>query len=206
MNKKIIITVAVLLPSFWVAADPVVTAEKEFAYVDTAAGKSSLAEPLVQQISSASKIDEARLLLQEGKAVQAITSLESIERNTDSWELSFLLGTAYLLVGQLDDASNALDYALGLNARVAEIWVQRAAVEQERENAQAALQLLQVALQINPNCAEIYLNAAYAYEHLEKTNAARAAYGQYLKLSAKGKQNGRLRRQVLSRISQIGKE
>ena len=143
------------------------------------------------------------LLLQEKNYSKVIILLEGRLNKATNWEDYFWLGTAYLMVNSLDDAAFALDFALELKGDIAEIWVQRATVEQEKGNYAAALQLLQVAIQINPKCLEAYLNAAYAYEHLRQVESARAAYGYFLQLSTTEPKFNNLRRKVLSRLSAL---
>jgi tetratricopeptide (TPR) repeat protein len=142
-------------------------------------------------------------LIRKKQYSEVIALLEDSQILTGNWQANFWLGTAYLMQDQLPAARKALDSALELRGDIAEIWVQRAIVEQERDKANVALQLLNVALQINAQCEEAYLNAAYAYEQLGNIEAARAAYGYFLKLSVNNPRGARLRQQVLSRIVKL---
>ncbi len=147
--------------------------------------------------------NEIKVLIQHGHYIEAIEKLKADEDLSKSWQSNFWLGTAYLLNGQLDQAAIALDYALSLQGEVADIWIQRAIVEQERGNYAPSLQLLNVALQLNNKSADTYLNAAYAYEHQGNIRAARDAYGTYLRLSAQSPHAGFSRQQVLARLMKL---
>ena len=106
--------------------------------------------------------------------------------------------------GELDAAAEVLDAALEIKGNVAEVWIQRAVIAQERGQSAVALQLLEVAIQLHPENSVAYLNAGYAYENLGYIDAARAAYGQFLRLSTHEAGNASLRRHVLSRLSGLG--
>ena len=145
----------------------------------------------------------ARSLIQQQRYKEVIMLLEK-SRNLDKhWENNYWLGTAYLLTEQLEKASHALDQALKIKGNIAEIWIQRAIVEQEKGNIKTALQLFNVAQKINPKSAAIFLNSGYAYEQLHETDAARAAYAQFLKLSTDDTSWAATRKQILFRISRL---
>ncbi len=151
-------------------------------------------------------IAEATSALHESDYASAISRLETMEAGT-RWEVPFWLGTAYLLDGQLENAELMLDDALAMQSEVAEIWVQRAVVAQQRQQPQVALQLLAVAAQVDEHYALTYLNVGIAYESLGDSQNARGAYGRFLKLSAAGDATSRvrrLRRDVLGRIAATG--
>lgn len=146
----------------------------------------------------------ARTAIGEGRPEVAAQLLEAWPNGGDSWEIQFWIGTAQLLGGRLDAATDALDQASSLQPGVAEIWVQRAVVEQERGRPALALQLLEVAAQLNPDQAITWLNAGLAYESLGDPVKARGAYGRFLKLAAADTGSSRMRRlqrDVLNRLS-----
>ena len=153
------------------------------------------------------KVAEAAGALQRGDHVTAIRTLENLEGGGDRWEVPFWLGTAHLLEGNLDDAALLLDDALTLESDLADLWVQRAVIAQERGRARVALQFLEVAVQVDAKAPLAYLNAAIAYESLGDAESARGAYGRFLRLAAEGKGSNRmrrLRRDVLNRIAASG--
>ena len=133
----------------------------------------------------------------------AIHRLESLPQGAAHWEVQFWLGTAYLLDGRLGHAAATLDEALALQAELAEIWVQRAVVEQERGRPEVALQLLEVAAQLDDRFALIFLNAGIAWQSMGEVERARGAYGRFLKLSAADSGSNRMRRLRRDVINQI---
>ena len=154
--------------------------------------------------SPANELNFARNAIQQGDLTTAIRRLEAVSSAATDWEITFWLGTAYLLDGQLDSAAVTLDETLGLAGDNPEVWVQRAVVEQERERSTVALQFLEVAAQVDAGFPLTYLNAAVAYESLGQTDRARSAYGRFLKLTAEDPGSNRLRRlrrDVLVRIA-----
>lgn len=143
---------------------------------------------------------EARDLIEKGDIPEAIELLTD-QGDSKQWQTVFLLGTAYLLHGDLNAASSALDMALGLNGSVAEVWVQRAVVEQEFGRPETALRLLKVALEIEPDCVEAYLNVGYSYEMMNRPKDARIAYAEYLRLTSGNLAHVGSRREVIVRLS-----
>lgn len=150
-------------------------------------------------------LNAARDALHGGNYETAIRLLENFDSDRAEWGVQFWLGTAYLLDGQLDNAAVVLDEALALEAERAEIWVQRAIVEQERAQPEIALQILEVAAQVDGSYAMTFLNAGVAYDSLGEIENARGAYARFLKLSAAdGGSNRmrRLRRDVLAQVAE----
>ncbi len=148
-------------------------------------------------------LNAARDALHSGDYATAIRMLENFETERAEWGVQFWLGTAYLLDGQLDNAAVVLDEALALEAERAEIWVQRAIVEQEREQPEIALQLLEVAAQVDATYPMTFLNAGVAYDSLGQSTNARGAYARFLKLSAADGGSNRLRRLRRDVLAQV---
>lgn len=161
--------------------------------------------PLISQLSPSrsESLQAGKKHIEHGKLPEAIQTLEALQAVDNSWEIHFWLGTAYLLQGRHQDAAQSLDHALRLQSEIAEIWVQRAIVEQERGNTDAAIQLLGIAQQIDSHCAKAYLNAAYLYEQTGKYEAARNAYIHFLKLSPQDTLNRHIREHIHSRLVHI---
>ncbi len=150
-------------------------------------------------------LNAARDALHESNYEAAIRLLENFESDQAEWGVQFWLGTAYLLDGQLDNAAVVLDEALALEAERAEIWVQRAIVEQERSQPEIALQILEVAAQVDNSYPMTFLNAGIAYDSLGEVENARGAYARFLKLSAADSGSNRmrrLRRDVLAQVAE----
>ena len=166
--------------------------------------QATAAEPAT---SLSGHVAESRAAVLDNNLDAAIAQLEDLDSSEDNWEVQFWLGTAYLLSGRLDHAADTLDAALAIESDVAEIWVQRAIVEQERDQHGVALQLLEVAAQVDPDYPLTYLNAGIVYEARGDMERARSAYGRFLKLSAGqpgSNRSRRMRRDVLVRISAAG--
>lgn len=83
-----------------------------------------------------------------GDAVGVLGPL--VERASTGWREWFWMGTAQLLNGRLEAAGAALDQALLKERTRAEIWVQRAVVEQELGRWQNARQLIKAAAAADP--------------------------------------------------------
>lgn len=153
-----------------------------------------------ETVSSASSQQSISVMIKNGRYTEVIDKIEAFADLEKNWRANFWLGTAYLLNGQLTEAAYALDYAIELKGDIAELWLQRAIVEQEKNNPGAALRLLNIALHFKPDYAEVYLNIAYAYEFLGKPDLAASAYARFLKLSSKNIAQKRLRQQILTRL------
>jgi len=101
----------------------------------------------------------------------------------DRWESWFWLGTAQLAQGQMEAADTALERAAGLNPKVAQIWVQRAIVAQERGDHAAAVRLLSEARELSPKSPQIYLNLGYSNDALGSLAEAEKNYLRFLSLT-----------------------
>ncbi len=159
------------------------------------------ANTTISVASSTAQPVSARELIEQKRYAEAIQQLEAAQNLIHNWEQNYCLGTAYLLSGRLEEASRYLDRALTLKGEIAEVWIQRAIVEQEKGNARQALRLLNVAYGINPDSTAIQLNAAYAYEQLQQEESARNAYSRFLLLSTNEPHNARLRQKIIYRLS-----
>ncbi len=172
------------------------------------AGKFTLALSSVQKIHKTNPQDVliqlayGRLLVKNSQVISAIRVLQPLAtEHSKNWRPWFWLGSAYLLNGNLQKAGLSLDEALAREGQVVSIWVQRAIIEQEKGNAEAAVSLLQVANYIAPDKADVLLNYGYASELSGDLDKASAAYQRFLQISASKPEYGRVRSQVFQRIS-----
>lgn len=101
----------------------------------------------------------------------------------DRWESWFWLGTAQLALGQMDAADTALERANKLNPKIAQVWVQRAIVAQERGDHAAAVRLLTEARELSPKSPQIYLNLGYSNDALGLLAEAEKNYLRFLSLT-----------------------
>lgn len=148
-----------------------------------------------------------RLLIKNNKieALNTLLNQESTANKNDwqEWQPWFWLGTGQLLLGNINEASFCIDEALAKEGNNPAIWIQKAIIEQEKNNYETAINLLQIADSLEPNNPEVLINYAYAVEKTGKIEKAIQAYNQFLKTSVSQKKWGRLRAQVMLRLSQI---
>ena len=116
------------------------------------------------------------------------------------WEGWFWLGTAQLAQGRMDAAETALETASNLNPTVAEIWVQRAIVAQERGDHASAIRLLEQARELSPKSPKIYLNLGYSNEALGLTAEAEKNYLRFLSLTEGDSSYALQRKPILQRL------
>ncbi|MEE9335613.1 MAG: tetratricopeptide repeat protein [Granulosicoccaceae bacterium] len=119
------------------------------------------------------------------------------------WQVSYWKAQVYLHHGQLGSARRAMDYALSNMSGNADIWVQQAVLEQETNNHDGAVQLLKIALEVNPANAIAQLNLGFSLEHLSQYQAALKAYRKYL--SNGDASNSTLRLKVLKRVELLAR-
>jgi len=145
-----------------------------------------------------------RLLTKTGHAAQAIRVLSPLTAQaSQDWRPWFWAGTAQLLNQDLTNAALFLDEAIARQGDEVAIWVQRAIVEQELNNPQAAIYMLQVADQIQGDNPAVMINFAYANEAIGEIEKAVIAYKQFLKLSTADPKYGKLRSVVIVRLSKL---
>lgn len=143
-----------------------------------------------------------RLLVKTQQYSAAISNLQSLtELRTDDWRPWFWLGTANLMIGDLAAAELALDEALARNSDVAENWLHRALVAQQRGNWQSALQLLSIANEITPDHPLVMLNAAMCREALGYQDEAMNGYRKFLAQSHRTDVSKLLRFEVINHLS-----
>ena len=131
------------------------------------------------------RMSYGRLLVKNGKSKKAITVLQPLAKDTlHDWQPWFWLGSAQLLMGELNNAAFSLDEALAREGGIISLWVQRAIVEQERGMPVVALHLLQVADGIEPGNSDVIINYAYASELSGDIKSAAIMYKKFLQLTA----------------------
>jgi tetratricopeptide (TPR) repeat protein len=118
----------------------------------------------------------------------------------DRWEGWFWLGTAQLAQGQMEAAETALERASKLNPKVAQIWVQRAVVAQERGDHASAVTLLNAARELSPKSPQIYLNLGYSYDAQGLTAEADKNYLRFLSLTEGDSTYALQRKPIIQRL------
>lgn len=145
----------------------------------------------------------AKLEILQGDPQQAQLVLLPLMLDENSgWQPWFWSGTAKLEEGLFEQARADLQQAAARDARVPDVWIQRAVVEQKTGNYIAAVQLLQVARQLAPDKPEIHLNLAFSNEQLGEFSSALKNYQMFLQTSADSKPNFYQAR-VVRRISEL---
>ena len=151
-----------------------------------------------------STIRLARLLLKTGDFKQAEIEIKPLCHIPNPlWQSCFLLGTAQLMNKQLDAAAQSFDRALLSDVEQAVIWLNRAIVEQERNDHDAAIQLLSIAHNLKPENSNIVLNLAISNEAVGNTDIAFQFYKQFLQLSSTSPEHKSLRFSILSHLTTL---
>lgn len=140
-----------------------------------------------------------RALIQSGDAGAALNAIGAPGQwREPDWQVGFWKANAHLLGGELALALAESEHALNQENRSPDIWVQRAVLEQQAGNHGGAVQLLTIALKLDPDHAMAQLNLGYSLEHLSRPVDALKAYRHFITTSAQP--GSALRQQVLERI------
>jgi Flp pilus assembly protein TadD len=121
--------------------------------------------------------------LSQGDAAAAVQELENAARkNPTSKEIQFNLGLAYTQVGRYQEAAQAFETALTLDADVS-TYSNLGVVYYKMGRLEDAVAQYQEALNLKPNDAEVRSNLAAAYLQLGRLEDAQAEYERALALS-----------------------
>ncbi|MDZ4202959.1 MAG: tetratricopeptide repeat protein [Gallionella sp.] len=121
---------------------------------------------------------------------------------SERFEPWFWLGSAQLALGQMDAADASLERAGELNPKVAQIWIQRAIVAQERGDHAAAIRLLTEARTLSPKSPQIYLNLGYSHEALGQAEEAERNFIRFLSLTEGDDSYWQQRKPVINRLEE----
>ncbi|MGR3179739.1 MAG: tetratricopeptide repeat protein [Candidatus Anammoxibacter sp.] len=158
-----------------------------------------------QQLNAEEKFNHIKHLIYIGSYEKAIDTLKPvIESNVGTWELYFLMGTAYLGLGNLDLAERYLDRGIAVNDKQIQLWIQRAVLEQQKGNHETALQILLAAEPLDPAMPEIQLNIGYSSDALGGKNSVTVkAYRYFLELTRDNSAYLTVRKKVLDRLEKL---
>ena len=122
-----------------------------------------------------------RSLVQTGDVDEAVTLLgdRGIWVESD-WQVGFWKANVHILAGELEIARSGIDWTSMTQSKNADVWVQQAVLEQESGNHGGAIQLLRIAIKLNPEHALAYLNLGYSLEHSSLPSEALIAYQNFL--------------------------
>ena len=211
--KNIIFAICVIITTTGICAKIKITSEQlelDVVLQLEKSGNLSAAEDKLRQLfDQASDIPSIRLaygrvltkLAKNNQAIEVLSPLTS--QSQQDWRAWFWAGTAMLLNNDLENAGVFLDEALAREGEQVAIWVQRAIVEQQKDNSQAAVYMLQVADNLEPNNPDVMVNFAYANEAIGEISKSIIAYKHFLKSSTSDKRYGKLRSLVLMRLAEI---
>ncbi|MEM7541858.1 MAG: tetratricopeptide repeat protein [Pseudomonadota bacterium] len=172
--------------------------DRDYALALEKVGQALAIEPKHEQ----ARLAEGRVLVKAGEPEKAAELLnEVVQSGRSGWQAWYWLGTAYLLDREVDRAAAALDEALRRNGEVAEVWIHRALIEQQRDEHRTALQLLEIANELAPNHPLVLLNLAYSTEALGYQDAANRAYRRFLSRAHRGQVDNVTRFAIIRHLS-----
>lgn len=133
-----------------------------------------------------------------GKAIEVLEPL--FTEPPEEWEAWFWMGTAQMGLGRYEKAQEYFREGLARDETIAELWVQCALVEYQRERYSQALNLLHQALLLAPSLPQVHLNLAVTLESQAYSQSALRHYRQYLSLTKHNPSYLSIRKKVLDRI------
>jgi Flp pilus assembly protein TadD len=143
--------------------------------------------------------------MRQYEAASAILAALAHDAGTD-WQAWFWLGSAQLMQGDLAAAAASSDESLRRNGKVAESWIQRAVIEQQRGDYRTSLQLLEIANDLTPEHPAVLLNIAYCSEALGNVTVAQAAYRRFLMHADRGGVDATTRVAVLRHLTELSSD
>ncbi|MEE9322271.1 MAG: tetratricopeptide repeat protein [Granulosicoccus sp.] len=145
-----------------------------------------------------------RGLINKGAVDEAVSLLgEQGKWKESDWQVGFWKANVQILAGELELAKAEMNSAFVNESKNTDIWVQRAVLEQESGNHQVAIQLLRIAVKLNPDHALANLNLGHSLEHESLIPEALAAYQNFL--TSDNSQLYHLRVPVLNHIGELVK-
>lgn len=114
-------------------------------------------------------------------ALDAVTKLEKYIG--ENWRTQYLTGVALMGLSRWEVAAAALSKALSLNPRHATTALYLSVTLQERGEHARAIQVLDMAQQLQPLSPELWLNQGHSHQALGNKAEARKSYNRFLELS-----------------------
>ncbi|TLS69193.1 tetratricopeptide repeat protein [Mariprofundus erugo] len=162
------------------------------------------ADMLARVLAVSPDHDKARLLygqvlVQMGEYKEASLVLVPLlkESNRD-WHAWYWAATAALQLKNLDQANIFISKAVSIQGDNGLLWIEKAVVEEERNNYQQAINILNVAKDYAGELPRIYLNVGYCADKLGNKELANQSYTRFLILTANDPQYNDVREKVLS--------
>lgn len=150
------------------------------------------------------KIIQAKYLITKRRYRHALAVLQPLfVTPPETWEPWFWLGTAKLGLGEWKEAEASFVEGLARNAKVPQLWVQRALVGQQQGKFGEAVESLRQAELVAPEMPEVQLNLAYSLEMQGHIKKAVQHYHTFLTLTEGRTSHQPARKKVLERIIRL---
>ena len=174
--------------------------------------QSALAEPVsassAQGTASSSaanilrRFTEVERMLSQGQFDAALNAVGQLEAELgETWQTSYLRGTAAQGLRRWDDAIVALTKAHQLNPASIKVLLNRAICLQEIGKHEAALGDLRQAMAMSPGTPELVANAAYSLDALGRPAEALVQYQKFLEMTAGRDEYVKLRAWASKRVA-----
>ena len=159
---------------------------------------------LVEEYVIEKQLNRAKDLVNAGSCKEAIEVLKPvIDSPSGTWEAYLLMGAAYLSLGELYYAETYLDMGLAINRKQPQLWVQRAIVEQQRGEHEAALRILHESEKLAPTMPKVLLNIGYSNDAIGNKQLAAKSYQSFLGVTEGKPAYSVVRLKVLDRLASL---
>jgi hypothetical protein len=150
------------------------------------------------------KLIQVKYLISKRRYRHALIVLQPLFATPPAtWEPWFWFGTAKLGLGEWKEAEESFVEGLSRNAKVPQLWVQRALVGQQQGKFGEAVEALRQAELIAPELPEVQLNLAYSLEVQGQIKPAVDHYHTFLAITEGRKAYQPARKKVLQRIIRL---
>ena len=120
-------------------------------------------------------------LVKTGDVEAAMTLIGEPGKWTEAdWQVGFWKSNVLILAGEYELARSTIESTARTESKNTDLWVQQAVLEQESGNHLGAIQLLRIAVKLNPDHALAQLNLGYSLEHEALQSQALVAYQNFL--------------------------
>ncbi len=185
-----------------------IVADKNFKQKKTIKPKKKAAikrNPLGRISFENERIEQAQKYVEQGAFHDAVEVLQPMFASPPRrWQPYFLMGTAYLGLGDLVKADSYLIQGIAVDGKQTGLWVQRAVVAQQKGQDEVALRFLYEAERLNSSLPEIQLNKGFSNDKLGRVKEAVKAYRSFLSLSEGNQGFTETRRKILNRLMELG--
>lgn len=136
---------------------------------------------VIAQTTSPDPIAEARRMLEEERAAEALQLLKPLaDRDDASPEVLFLLSNAYFVLGDTSTGRLALDRSIARDPSFREAWITRAALDLAEGQLEQALSGFRTAQRLDPTAADNEINLGATYAIMGDLGNASRQFNSYL--------------------------